>query len=94
MKIITPNTKNTIVYIPEKDKYTLIDTMQHSYLFSHFIKRISFSKWNWSKRKKLTIDSYMNQDDLKKFLDSNGVKPDGELNTVSKVVIIIEIKEK
>ena len=59
-----------------------------------FIRRISFFKWNWSKTQKLTIDAQMNQDELKKFLDRNGVKPDGDLNTLSKVVIVIEVKEK
>jgi len=57
-----------------------------------FIKRISFFKWNWSNKQKLTIEAEMTRDDLKKFLSDNKIKTDGDLNSVHKAEIVIKIK--
>lgn len=57
-----------------------------------FIKRISFFKWNWSNKQKLTIEAEMKRDDLKKFLSDNKIKTDGDLNSVHKASINIKIK--
>ena len=57
-----------------------------------FIKRISFFKWNWSNKQKLIIEAEMTRDDLKKFLSDNKIKTDGDLNSVHKVSININIK--
>lgn len=57
-----------------------------------FIKRISFFKWNWSNKQKLTIEAEMKRDDFKKFLSDNKIKTDGDLNSVHKAEIVIKIK--
>lgn|GEM_PF-4802916 len=57
-----------------------------------FIKRISFFKWNWSNKQKLTIEAEMKRDDFKKFLSDNKIKTDGDLNAVHKAEIVIKIK--
>ena len=57
-----------------------------------FIKRISFFKWNWSNKQKLTIEAEMKRDDFKKFLSDNKIKTDGDLNAVHKAEIAIKIK--
>ena len=59
-----------------------------------FVKKISFFKWNWSKKQKMTIEAKMSQGDLKKFIEHNGIKQNQDLNDVNKVLIVIEIKEK
>lgn len=57
-----------------------------------FIKRISFFKWNWSNKQKLTIEAEMKRDDFKKFLSNNKIKTDGDLNAAHKTEIVIKIK--
>ena len=57
-----------------------------------FIKRISFFKWNWSNKQKLTIEAEMTRDDLKKLLSDNKIKTDGDLNSVYRACINIKIK--
>ena len=57
-----------------------------------FIKKISFFKWRWSNKQKLTIDAEMKRDDFKKFLIDNKIKTDGDLNAVHRACINIKIK--
>lgn len=57
-----------------------------------FIKKISFFKWNWSNKQKLTIEAEMKRDDFKKFLNDNKIVANGDLNAVHKVKVLIKIK--
>lgn len=56
------------------------------------IKTISFFKWNWQRKQKLTIEAEMKRDDFKKFLSNNCVIVNGDLNSVYEAKIVIKVK--
>lgn len=57
-----------------------------------FISKIQFSKWNWQKKQKLTIQSKMTQDELKKFLDHNKIVIKEDVASISTVKVIITVQ--
>lgn len=57
-----------------------------------FISKIQFSKWNWQKKQKLTIQSKMTQDELKKFLDHNKIVIKEDVASISTAKVIITVQ--
>lgn len=56
------------------------------------LKRVEFSKWNWQKKQKLTIEATMTVNELKKFLEHNKIVIKEDVASVSSMKLIVTIQ--
>ena len=56
------------------------------------LKKVEFSKWNWQKKQKLTIEATMTPDELKKFLEHNKITIKEDVASVSSIELVAIVK--
>lgn len=56
------------------------------------LRKVEFSKWNWQKKQKLTIEATMTHDELKKFLEYNKITIKEDIASISSMKLIVTVQ--
>lgn len=56
------------------------------------LKKVEFSKWNWQKKQKLTIEATMTLAELKKFLEHNKITIGEDVASISSIKLVAIVK--